>query len=149
MEFVDTTQVDHTSVLLTDRAGAAPFEFVFDGRTWVKPHGKTQWALPAWVAARLLTGDRGKVWTTDGEFTYRFGLAEPDDDLMARHRLSQAVILTDPITIDPEAIEGWSKDGAERTGPGTVTRLSGQALRETQRAQRERIGGAAHPAFTP
>lgn len=150
MEFVDTTTVDHTPMLLVDRAGEEPFEFMFDGRPYVKPRGKTQWSLPAYVAARLLTGDRGKVWTTEGEFTFRFGLAEPDEEVMARHRISHAAIVTDPITINRDAIEGWSLDGAEpRTGKGTVVRLQGPALREVKMQMRERHAASERPAFAP
>lgn len=147
MEFVDTTQVDHTPVTLADRAGEARFEFTFDGRTWVKPQGKTTWNLPAYVATWLLKGDRCKVWTTEGEFTHRFGLSEPTDELVGK--LGHAVMVTDPITIDTSAIEGWDTRGAERTGPGTQIRLQGAALREAKMAQRERLGGAARPAFAP
>lgn len=147
MEFVDTTQVDHTSVPLVDRAGDIGFEFHFDGRAYVKPKGKTVWNLPAHVAVWLLKQDRAKVWTTDGEYTHRFGLAEPTDDLVGR--LGSAVIITDPLTIDTAAIEGWDTRGTERTGPGTQIRLTGPALREAKMAQRERLGGAARPAFAP
>lgn len=150
MEFVDTTTVDHTPVRLIDRAGAEPFEFMFDGRPYVKPKGKTEWTLPAFVAARLLTGDRGKVWTIEQEFTFRFGLAEPDEELMGRHRISHAAIDTDPITINHDAIEGWSLDGAEpRTGKGTVVRLQGPALREVKRAMSERLAASERPVFAP
>lgn len=144
MEFIDTTQVDHTPVLLTDRAGEGRYEVRFDGRAWVKPQGKTTWSLPSYVAVWLLKGDRGKVWTTDGQFVHRFGLAEPTDDLVGK--LGHAVIITDPITIDTAAIEGWSLDGAEpRHGPGTEVRQ----VRGARMAQRDHLGGAARPAFAP
>ncbi|HYE59342.1 MAG TPA: hypothetical protein VD948_12595 [Rhodothermales bacterium] len=145
MEFVDTTQVDHTAVLLTDRAGEERYEFAFDGRRWVKPQGRTQWSLPRYVACWLMKRDRDKVWTTDGEYTHRFGLAEPTDDLVGE--LGSSVLITDPITIDTNAIEGWNTGSAERQGPGTQVRLTGAALREVRMAQRERLGGAPEAAF--
>lgn len=145
MEFIDTAaSIDHTPVLLTDRAGDGRYEFLFDGRAWVKPQGKTQWSLPSYVAVWLLKGDRCKVWTTDKQFVHRFGLAEPTDELVGR--LGHAVIITDPITPDPNVIERWSLKGAEpRSGPGTQIRQ----VRGAQMAQREHLGGAAQPAFAP
>ena len=151
MEFVDTTQVDHSMVALEDRAGAADFEFMFDGRVYVKPKGKTTWHLPRYVAGWLLRRDRDKVWTTDGVFAHRFGLGANDESLQQElvGELGKAVEDITPITINTEAVEGWDTTGAEREGRGTeVRRLRGPDAMAVRSAQRERLGGAAVPAFS-
>jgi hypothetical protein len=159
MDFVDTqVGVDHTPIVLVDRTGDGfkGIEYQFCGgraigdwakRTGANAAGQSLYSMPTWVAVWFLKGDKGKVWTTEGEFTYRFGLAEPTDELVGK--LGHAVIITDPITIDTSALEGWDTRGTERTGPGTQIRLTGAALREAKMAMRERIGGAPTPAFTP
>lgn len=151
MEFVDTTQVDHTSVELADRAGTERFEFKFDGRAWIKAEGKATWNLPRYVACWLLKGNRDTVWTTDGEYTHRFGLGANEDDVQRGliAELGKHVETITPITINHDAYEGWDTRGTERKGPGTQIRLTGPALRETLRAEREHIGGSARPAFAP
>jgi hypothetical protein len=149
MEYEDTNQVDHTPVELVDRAGEADFEVRFNGRAWIKPKGKTTWHLPAYVAVWLLKGDRAGVWTTEQGYVRRFGLGQNDDEVQARliGLLGKRIEDITPITIDTQAIEGWSLEGAEprnRAGRDEIRRVHGATL-----AQRERLGGAARPAFAP
>ncbi len=158
MEFVDTNEgVDHTSVELVDRAGDQPFplpggnEQMVGGQPILKRAGKRELRLPFWKAVFFLKKNSARVWTTEQEFTHRFGLGNNDEDVQARliavlgHEFEDIT----PITIDTNAIEGWDTRGAERSGPGTQVRLTGAALREAKMAQRERLGGAARPAFAP
>ena len=152
MEFVDTTQVDHSTVELADRTGGEErFEFVFDGRPWIKPQGKATWNLPRYVACWLLKHNRDTVWTTEGAYTHRFGLGANEDAVQQSlvADLGKSVEDITPIAIDRKSVEGWDTRGTERTGPGTQVRLTGDALRATKAALREHIGGAARPAFAP
>lgn len=133
-------------VMLKDRAGALPFEFQFDGHTWRKPRDKKGqetdvWSLPHYAAAWLLKRDRDRVHTKAGAFEHRFGLIEPDDELIAE--LGDEAMNTDPIEINVAHVEGW--DVANSPLPRKKTEyivLDGTTLNDIRRLQRDRQGGA-------
>jgi hypothetical protein len=133
-------------VVLKDRAGALPFEFQFDGRTWRKPKDKKgnetdTWSLPYYVAAWLLKRDRDKVHTTTGTFEHRFGLVEPTDELVGE--LGDEVVITDPITLNPAHVEGWDVASSPMPRERVVyENITARDLQELRAMQRDRQGGA-------
>lgn len=119
MEFANVDV--YTSVTLVDRTMLGGTEITFDHVPLVFTPGQMELAVPLFVAEWLYTasqGDKHKVWTTEGEYTHRFGVKNAPEKLVA---LCGAHI-TDctPIEIDRGAVEGTNvkelRDPSEKMG---------------------------------
>lgn len=132
-------------VTLVDRAmeGGPACEFLCDGVRFTWPKGQVEKVVPRGVVEWLFTVSQKRVWTTDGEYVMRFGIKDCPPDLQAR--LGSEATNCDPIEIDPNAVEGWDRDGV--TGNRRVVYLDSRDVRAAKREMRERLAASAGAGF--
>jgi hypothetical protein len=79
---VEFQNVDiYSGVTLIDRTAKGGCEFIFDGIRFALKPGEVEKIVPKFVAKWLLSGDRCRVWTTEGDFVPRFAVKGSDADV--------------------------------------------------------------------
>lgn len=107
-----------TYVTLVDRTGG-PSEFIFDGKRFTFPTAKPSRNVPVPIAEWLFRSDRARIWTTDGEFVYRYGITDGPEELITA--LGEEPFDATRITQDTARVEGWDTSVADRGETRTIS----------------------------
>lgn len=125
---------DFRSLILVDRAGRGGTEFIFDGVRITFPPGVVEQGCPWFVAQWLFGVNQTRVWTKDGDFTFRFGVKNAPEEFLAA--VGPEAGDTSPIEIDGNRIEGWDTTGVDRSN-ATVLKVSVPASDLSERQGRQ------------
>lgn len=123
MEFANVDV--YSNVTLVDRTTLGGTEITFDHVPLVFAKGQMELTVPMFVAEWLYTasqGDKHKVWTTEGEYTHRFGVKNAPPKLVAL--CGEHITDCSPIVIDAGAVEGTNirevRDPGEQVVPQRI-----------------------------
>ncbi len=143
MQYDELPQPDTTPVKLIDRVVGAPaYERHFNGGPSIaKPAGEIELILPRSTAIWLLQRDRDKVHAKNAGYVHRFALLKHDDEIVAR--CGRAVLIADPIELDPAMREGWDvKSSPLPRREVAYTTLNARDLADVRRLMDERLAAS-------
>lgn len=113
----------YASVILVDRAMTGATEFLYDGVPIVFPAGRIEMPVPQGIAEHLFVTQKERVPLTGGGFAMRFGIKDPNPELLAM--LGEECGNCDPIEIDHGRLEGWDVENhVQRPGARKVLKVN-------------------------